>query len=106
MVISEVPFEYKNMIYQLGKHHRKPLSDSGAPFGTLQSDSFGFPVPEWADSYKEIRIKDNLDLGSHMLLWGEVINVKYLNESHGHLYHIHFLHFLHQMKAGLSYKLV
>ena len=41
-----------------------------------------------------------MNLGSHMLLWGEEINEKYLSEPHGHLFHIHFLHYLHQSKEG------
>ena len=77
-MVSEVPFDYKEIIYQLGKHHRKPLSETRVPFGMIQSEIFGFPLPEWVNSYKEIRIADHLNLGSHMLLWGEVLNEKYL----------------------------
>ena len=25
LVVSEIPYEYKEIIYQLGKHHREPL---------------------------------------------------------------------------------
>ena len=106
IVVSEVPYEYKEIIYQLGKHHRKPLSETGVPFGIIQSEIFGFPVPEWVNSYKEIRITAHINLGSHMLLWGEVLNERFLSESHGHLYHIHFLHYLHQLGRSLKYKLV
>jgi hypothetical protein len=106
IVVSEIPYEYKDIIYQLGKYHRKPLSEIGTPFGIIQSEFFRFPVPEWANGYKEIRISDCLNLGSHMLLWGEVVNNRDLSESHGHLFHIHFLHYLHQIRGGRIYKLV
>ena len=47
-----------------------------------------------------------MNLGSHMLLWGEEINEKNLGESTGHLYHIHFLHYLHQKTKEQTYPLV
>ena len=104
--VSEVPFNYKSIIYQLGKHHREPLSETILPFETIPSETFGFPVPTWANQCKEIRIVRTLNLGSHMLLWGEEVHEKYLHEAQGHLYHIHFLHYLHQRKKGLDYPLI
>ena len=106
VVISEVPFTYKDIIYKLGKHHSQPLSANSLPFATIHSRSFGFPVPVWANSYKEISIIKTIDLGSHMLLWGEVIAEEKLTESAGHLFHIHFLHYLHQKNKGHEYPLV
>jgi hypothetical protein len=104
--VSEVPFNYKSIIYQLGKHHREPLSETILPFETIPSETFGFPIPNWANRYKEIRIVRTMNLGSHMLLWGEEVHEKYLHESHGHLFHIHFLHYLHQRGKGLDYPLI
>jgi hypothetical protein len=106
MVISEIPYEFKEMVYQLGKHHKQPLSDLQPPFETFKSELFGFPIPVWANSYKEINIHRTLNLGSHMLLWGEEVNERKINTPTSHLYHIHFLHFLHQKNMGLSYQLV
>jgi hypothetical protein len=106
LVVSEVPYEYKDTIYKLGKHHRKPMSETTLPFGLIQSETFGFPVPEWANSYKEINIIRHVNLGSHMLLWGEELHHKYISDPRGHLYHIHFLHYLHQHGSGLDYPLV
>ncbi len=106
LCVSEVAYRYKQVIYQLGKHHKEALSETRLPFKKISSETFGFPVPEWADSYKEIRIEMALNLGSHMLLWGEEVNEKYIHESEGHLFHIHFLHYLHQKKKGLNYPLV
>jgi flavin reductase (DIM6/NTAB) family NADH-FMN oxidoreductase RutF len=106
LAVSEIPYEQKNIIYQLGKHHREPLSETHLPFELIQSETFDFPIPAWANSYKEIRIVNTMNLGSHMLLWGEEVSQKYLSDSHGHLFHIHFLHYLHQRKKGLAYPLV
>jgi hypothetical protein len=106
MAVSEVPSEFKKMIYELGKHHRAPLSAGTPAFGLVESEKFGFPIPVWADSYKEIRILRTMNLGSHMLLWGEEVNEKTLNAEHPHLFHIHFLHYLHQKNEGLAYPLV
>ena len=106
IVIAEVPYAYRQTIYQLGKHHRGPLALDKLSFDLIQSESFGFPVPAWANSYKEIRIVQTMNLGSHMLLWGEEINEKQLNEDAGHLFHIHFLYYLHQQRKGIAYPLV
>jgi flavin reductase (DIM6/NTAB) family NADH-FMN oxidoreductase RutF len=104
--VSEIPYDYKSIIYQLGKHHREALSESALPFEIMPSENFGFPIPVWVNRYKEIRIVRTLNLGSHMLLWGEVVNEKYISEPEGHLFHIHFLHHLHQRAAGLEYRMV
>jgi hypothetical protein len=106
IAVSEVPYQFKDVIYQLGKHHREPLSANKLPFGFIPSELYGFPIPEWANSYKEIRIVNTMNLGSHMLLWGEEINEKILSKPSGHLFHIHFLYWLHQKRKGISYPLV
>jgi hypothetical protein len=103
--VSEVPCEYKDVIYELGKHHRNQLAHS-ASINFLRSEKFHFPVPEWAVGYKEIEIEKTINLGSHMLLWGKEINEQVLGDTGGHLFHVHFLHYLHQKKRGLDYRLV
>jgi hypothetical protein len=106
MVVSEIPYQFKDLIYQLGKHHREPLSETKLSFEIIQSDIYKFPVPIWAVSYKEIKIVKTLNLGSHMLLWGEEINVRNLSSQSGHLFHIHFLHYLHQKTKEQAYPLI
>ncbi len=106
MVVSEIPYHFKDLIYQLGKHHRQPLSEIKLSFEIIQSDIYKFPIPVWAVSYKEIKIVKTLNLGSHMLLWGEEINVRNLSSQSGHLYHIHFLHYLHQKIKEQAYPLI
>src|SRR4029077_16258381 len=72
MVVSEVPCEYKDIIYKLGSHHSvAPPSLDMLPFNVLTTEKFGFYIPEWAENYKEVQITRTINLGSHMLLWGE-----------------------------------
>ena len=107
IVVSEVSYEYKDVIYQLGKHHGStpPTLDS-LPFKTERSEKFGFYIPEWIFSYKEIEIVKTINLGSHMLMWGKVIHEKKLKEPTDNLFHIHFLLYLYQMKVRDTYRLV
>ncbi|HZY36798.1 MAG TPA: hypothetical protein VFE53_09130 [Mucilaginibacter sp.] len=107
MVVSEVPFEYKDVIYKLGSHHStSPPSVALLPFKVIASKKFGFYVPEWANSYKEIRILKTINLGSHMLLWGAVQHECALKISTGHLFHIHYLLYLYQKRKGTVYPAV
>jgi len=106
IVVSEVSFNYKNIIYQLGKYHKaNPPSFDSLPFKITYTSNFEFYIPEWAENYKEIKILETINLGSQMLLWGEVVNEKTLNSFESYLYHIHFLLYLHQQKKGQSYQL-
>ena len=107
VVVSEISYEHKDIIYQLGKHHSSiPPSLDLLPFKVITSENFGFYIPDWVESYKEIRIVRTINLGSHMMLWGEVVNQKKLKTPTDHLFHIHFLLYLHQKKKEFSYQLV
>ena len=107
LIASEIPFTQKDSIYKLGSHHSvNPPLPKDLPFHVSESNVFGFYIPEWACSYKEIRILKTINLGSHMLLWGELINETILSSPISSLYHIHFLHYLHQQKKGIQYPLV
>ncbi len=104
IVVSEISFEHKDIIYQLGKHHSvsPPLIDS-LPFGVMKSKDLGFYIPEWAESYKEIAIDKTINLGSHMLLWGKSAGKNVLKNPGSHLYHIHFLLYLYHKHKGPGY---
>jgi uncharacterized protein YkuJ len=107
IVVSEVSFKYKNILYQLGKYHKEnPSSFDSLSFKITHTSNFGFYIPEWAENYKEIKILTTINLGSQMLLWGDVVNEKTLNRFESNLYHIHFLLYLHQQKKRQSYQLV
>jgi flavin reductase (DIM6/NTAB) family NADH-FMN oxidoreductase RutF len=104
LVVSEVPFTCKANIYKLGTYHSTaPPPKEKLPFKLLTSKDFGFPVPEWANQYNEIRIIETLDIGSHMLLWGESSHAEILGAGSGHLYHIHFLSYLYRHRKGIAY---
>jgi hypothetical protein len=107
LAVSEVPFHYKDLIFQLGKHHSSsPPPLSSLPFQLVKSKNFEFYIPDWAENYKEIKILKTLNLGSHMLLWGEAKEKNIINKPGNHLFLIHFLHYLRQKKNGIAYPLV
>jgi hypothetical protein len=104
IVVAEVPSGSKEMIYQLGSHHSTvPPPVGELPFAVIPSPRFGFWVPTWAESCREIRILRTMDLGSHMLMWGEPVGELLLNPVADHLHHIHFLLHLHHLKRRSGY---
>jgi len=106
LVVCEVGFEHKALIYTLGSHHSiNPPPIESLPFKVFNSQSFGFFVPEWVESYKEVEIKTTINLGSHMLLWGEVKNKQAVSALTGGLSHIHYLLYLYHKKKGNNYLL-
>jgi hypothetical protein len=106
IVVSEVPAAYKDAIYQLGKHHSSiPPSLDSLSFDVVCSKNFEFYIPAWAESYKEVKILKTINMGSHMLLWGELVDETVLQAGSERLYLAHFLHYLHQKNRGLHYNL-
>jgi hypothetical protein len=106
LVKSDVSFQYKDIIYQLGKHHGTiPPPLDTLPFPILESEQFRFYIPAWAEKYREIEIVKTMNLGSHMLLWGKSVNEKTLSQPDSHLFHIHFLLTFYLLRRGFSYPL-
>lgn len=106
IVVSELPFECKETIYRLGSHHSSsPPPTNELPFAVSPSHLFGFWIPDFAESYKEIKILRTINLGSHMLMWGEPLGATRIKPDTPHLYHIHYLLYLHQKARGFSYPL-
>lgn len=107
VMVSEFPYAKKETIYRLGSHHSaSPPSIGELPFGVIESQAFGFWAPEWVESYKEIRILKTINLGSHMLMWGEPVAESRIRPDTPHLYHIHYLLFMQQKARGSCYPLV
>ena len=107
LVVSEVPREFQDKVYALGKHHSgNPPSIDSLPFKVTETRNFNFYIPEWVESYKEVSVIKTINMGSHMLLWGEVIAENRLKEPSAHLFLVHFLHYLHQKNLGRRYSLV
>jgi len=73
------------------------------PFNTMQTEKFNFFIPEWVESYKEINVLRTINLGSHMLLWGEPVHEKVLKPASAHLFHIPFLLYLYQKRKKIEY---
>jgi len=89
-------------VYKLGKHSSKsPTGKSELPFGINESERFGFPVPDFTGSYKEIEIIQHKKMGYHMLMIGKVVHEKQIKPDPASLYHVGFL----QFKKG-SYKAI
>jgi flavin reductase (DIM6/NTAB) family NADH-FMN oxidoreductase RutF len=106
LVVSEVASEYKDIIYQLGKHHSSsPPPLRSLPFELVKTENFGFYVPAWTECYKEIKILNTIDLGSHMLLWGKVENTQFLNPCQDHLFLIHFFQYMRLKQEHSDYSL-
>ena len=83
-----------NTIYNLGKHpSTSPTPKEQLPFGTTNSEIFGFPVPDTCGSYKEIEVLQNRVMGFHMLIVGRVVNFKKLKPETSSFYHVSFLQF-------------
>jgi flavin reductase (DIM6/NTAB) family NADH-FMN oxidoreductase RutF len=81
-----------NTVYDLGKHSStSPTKKEELPFGIIDSELFGFPVPAILGSYKEVEIIHNRKMGYHMLLVGKVVNSKVMVENPSSFYHVGFL---------------
>ena len=104
IAVSEVSYIHKEYIYQLGRHHSShPPTLEELPFKTLESKNFGFPIPKDAGRYNEINLTRSINLGSHMLLWGESTCGEIKSAGEGQLYHIHFLLDLFLERNGMGY---
>jgi len=81
-------------VYNLGKHSSSaPTQINDLPFGVYYSEKFGFPVPDFTGSYKEIEIIHYKKMGYHMLMVGKVIYEKQVNPEPLSLYHVGFLQY-------------
>jgi hypothetical protein len=107
IVVAEAPAGYKKVIYGLGRNHSAaPPPVDQLPFGVVASRRWGYYLPDWVESYKEITIGKTLDLGSHMLLCGEWDEEVVLRPATPRLHHIHFLYFLYAKGGRLGYPVV
>jgi len=81
-------------IYSLGKHlSAAPPKVEELPFKTINSELFGFPVPDLIGSYHEIEIIRHQKMGYHMLLVGRIVNTTKLKTDTASLYHIGYLEY-------------
>ena len=99
IVVSEVPAAYEDIVYKLGKHHSdSPPAPGELPFKVKCTQGFKFYYPDFVYNYKEIQIRETFDMGSHLLMWGDIVQRVQVNEGEEHSYLIHFLQHLHKVK--------
>jgi flavin reductase (DIM6/NTAB) family NADH-FMN oxidoreductase RutF len=68
MALAGAPFAYRDIAYQLGKHHKLSSIDwSALPFATARSPLFNLPVPADALRVREVTVREFHEVGSHVL---------------------------------------
>ena len=94
VVVCDTDIVDIHTVYLLGKQSSNaPTPMEQLPFTTTESQLFGFPVPDFTGSYKEIEIMQHKKMGYHTLMIGKVINLKKIKQNPSSLYHIGFLQF-------------
>jgi flavin reductase (DIM6/NTAB) family NADH-FMN oxidoreductase RutF len=74
MALSSAPFTYKDIAYDLGKHHKLASIDwAELPFPTESSPLFRLPVPSAALKIREVEVREVHDVGSHMLFITSIV---------------------------------
>jgi len=92
VVVCDIDSVDINTIYTLGKHpSASPPKLEEMPFGTTGSEVFNFPIPDFAECYKEIEIIAHRKMGYHMLMVGKIVNSKVIKQDSSSLYHVSFL---------------
>jgi flavin reductase (DIM6/NTAB) family NADH-FMN oxidoreductase RutF len=94
VVVSDTSNVAIDVVYTLGKQaSAAPTPIAQLPFNTVDSEVFGFPVPDFTGGYKEIEIISHKKMGYHMLLVGKVVNKRNIRDDNASLYHVGFLAF-------------
>ena len=74
MALASLPFRYKAVAYEMGRHHRLPAVDLAAlPFQTTRSPQFGLPVLTDALGIREVRVEEFHEVGSHVVFLTSVV---------------------------------
>jgi len=104
VVICGIHSKYKKTIFKLGAHHSKePPPVNELPFKTLESKNFGFLIPEIVEYYKELKIVESFNKGSHTIM---VCRVVYHEPSKQSFPSLHHLHISAAIKPGTDYSIV
>jgi flavin reductase (DIM6/NTAB) family NADH-FMN oxidoreductase RutF len=95
VVVGDTSDVSRDMLYALGKHHSThPPFLNELPFKTTDSERFGFPVPDFSASYREIELVAEYRAGTHVVMIGKIVNVVKRREQQSPIHHIHFFHAL------------
>jgi flavin reductase (DIM6/NTAB) family NADH-FMN oxidoreductase RutF len=88
MALASIPASYKDVAYELGKHHKlKRIDWSTLPFTTIRSPLFGLPVVEAALRIREVRVREFHEVGSHVLFVTSIDRETIREQSEPQLFH-------------------
>lgn len=104
VVVCDVDAKEKERLYMLGAHHSsQPPKQSDLPFDFEITDVFLTPIPDIITSYKELEIIQSINMGSHTVIIGKVVNEKEKDKRVPSLYH---LHITYAIKKDIQYAIV
>jgi len=90
LLISQIHCDAYKMVYGLGKNHMQELkSKENFPFVQSLSQTFKWPLPEHAVSYKELILADSFTHGIHKILLFKIVYSGQLHAQTATLAHIH-----------------
>jgi flavin reductase (DIM6/NTAB) family NADH-FMN oxidoreductase RutF len=88
IALSSMSLDYKQTIYDLGKHHRLECIEwESLPFKSVPSPTFGLPIPEDAHSVVEREIVAAHTVGSHVLFVTTCVRLTHFTDG-GQMGHI------------------
>lgn len=90
LLITQVHCDAYKMVYGLGKNHMQELrSKENFPFSQSLSETYKWPLPDHAVSYKELLLLDSFVHGIHKILLFKIIFSRQLPAQTSTLAHIH-----------------
>jgi len=90
VVVCDVASNEKERLVGLGRHHSsQPPSMSDLPFTFDQTAVFKMLIPDIANSYRELEIIHHMNMGSHTVMIGKVVNQNLKAVDLPSLYHLH-----------------
>jgi flavin reductase (DIM6/NTAB) family NADH-FMN oxidoreductase RutF len=95
VVLSDPPAGWRETVYGLGVHHKRPLIDwSALPFATTPTERFGMPAVTGALRIRELAVEQDRAIGSHRFFVGRVVSERVLDDApqlfHTAGFHAHF----------------
>ena len=92
-----------NTIYDLGRNHSAaPPSVDQLPFGITKSKLFDFYVPDFSASYREFEIACHVELGTHTMMIGSLVNSEKRTSDQSFIHHVHFFEFVNSDYTELT----
>lgn len=103
VVVSDTTSVDLTTVYDLGRNHSAaPPSLAELPFGVIESKVFGFYVPDFSASYREFEIVNSVELGTHTLMIGSLVNSEKITSDQSSIHHLHFFEFVNSDYSELT----